>query len=141
MQTAEQKAWLIGFGQRVRECREQIGLTQEQLASKAGYKHKTSISKIERGINDIPQSAISALADALNTTVEHLMGWDDADTAHNSLEMIQREPSIRPITESESLAMAWEKASYDDKMSVYYILKKYGMAEPSREDTACTLVS
>lgn len=141
MQTAEQKAWLIGFGQRVRECREQIGLTQEQLASKAGYKHKTSISKIERGINDIPQSAISALADALNTTVEHLMGWDDSNKADISLKIVPQKPVMKAISELDSLTNAWKKASFDDKMSVYYILKKYGMQAPSHEETASTLVS
>lgn len=38
-------------------------------------KSRSSIQKIEKGENDIPQSKIKAFAVALNTTPEYLMGW------------------------------------------------------------------
>jgi repressor LexA len=40
-----------------------------------GYKSRSSINKIEKGINDIPQSKIVEFAKALRTTPEELMGW------------------------------------------------------------------
>lgn len=43
-----------------------------------GYKSKSSINKIEMGINDIPQSKVLAFARALNTTTAYLMGDDDS---------------------------------------------------------------
>lgn len=66
---------MIAMGQRVKARREELGLTQEDLAKKLGYSHKTSISRIESGTNEIPQSKMTAFADALNTSVGYLMGW------------------------------------------------------------------
>ena len=59
--------------------RESLGLTQEELAKKLGYKTRSSINKIESGLSDIPQSKIAAFAKALNTTPAELMGWDDEE--------------------------------------------------------------
>lgn len=63
--------------QRIRQRRLELGLSQDELAKKLGYKSRSSINKIESGENDIPQSKISAFAKALNTTSSFLMGWDD----------------------------------------------------------------
>ena len=64
--------------QRIRARREALGLSQEALAHRMGYKSKSSINKIEMGINDIPQSKIAAFASALETTTAYLMGVDSA---------------------------------------------------------------
>lgn len=58
-------------------------MTQEELASKLGYKSKSTINKIELGINDIPQSKVVKFAEALDTTPAVLMGWE---------EQIQKDP-------------------------------------------------
>ena len=63
--------------QRIRKRREELGLSQEELAQKMGYKSRSSINKIEMGENDIPQSKIVQFARALNTTPAYLMGWED----------------------------------------------------------------
>ena len=65
------------IGKRIREKREAIGMTQEELASKLGYKNKSSIAKIETGANDIIQSKVVEFANILGTTVAYLMGWDE----------------------------------------------------------------
>ena len=65
------------IGKRIREKREAIGMTQEELASKLGYKNKSSIAKIETGANDILQSKVVEFANVLDTTVAYLMGWDN----------------------------------------------------------------
>ena len=62
---------------RIRERREELNMSQEELANKLGYKSRSSINKIEMGENDIPQSKIKAFADALQTTPAYLMGWDE----------------------------------------------------------------
>lgn len=64
------------IGTRIREKREAIGMTQEELAFKLGYKNKSSIAKIETGANDIVQSKVIEFANVLNTTVAYLMGWE-----------------------------------------------------------------
>ena len=54
-------------------------MTQEDLAKLMGYKSKSTINKIELGINDIPQSKIVQFAQALGTTPAELMGWEEED--------------------------------------------------------------
>lgn len=61
---------------RIKSRREELGMSQEELANKLGYKSRSTINKIESGTNDIPQSKIKAFADALKTTPAYLMGWD-----------------------------------------------------------------
>ena len=67
----------ITIGDRIREKREELKMTQAELAEYMGYKSRSSINKIEKGTNDIPQSKVVRFAEALNTTVSYLMGWDD----------------------------------------------------------------
>ena len=67
---------------RIRSRRIELGLTVEDLANKMGYKDKSSISKIENGKADIPQSKVLAFARALNTTTAYLMGIDDAKASN-----------------------------------------------------------
>lgn len=64
-------------GERIRNRRIELGLTQEELAHKLGYKSKASINKIELGIQDLPQKKIAEVAKALETTPSELMGWNE----------------------------------------------------------------
>lgn len=66
-------------GENILLMRKQLGWTQEDLAKRMGYKSKSTINKIELGINDIPQSKIVQFADVLGTTPAHLMGWDEEE--------------------------------------------------------------
>ena len=61
---------------RVRLRREQLGLSQEELARRMGYRSRSSITKLEKGINDLPQSKVEELAQALETTPAALLGLD-----------------------------------------------------------------
>jgi transcriptional regulator with XRE-family HTH domain len=64
-------------GENILYMRKSLGWTQEELAKRMGYKSKSTINKIEMGINDIPQSKIAQFAKVLGTTPAHLMGWVD----------------------------------------------------------------
>jgi repressor LexA len=68
---------MLNVGERIRECREKLDMTQDELAQLTGYKSRSSINKIEKGGNDLPQSKIVAFAKALKTTPSYLMGWED----------------------------------------------------------------
>ena len=61
---------------RIRQRREQLGLSQEALAARMGYRSKSSITKLEKGVNDIPQAKLEELAAALETTPAYLLGLD-----------------------------------------------------------------
>lgn len=67
---------MADIGKRIKEKRESLGMTQEELAAKLGYKNKSSIAKIETGTNDIVQSKVVEFANILDTSVAYLMGWE-----------------------------------------------------------------
>lgn len=71
--------------ERIKSRREELGLTTEELAQRMGYKTRSSITKIETGKADIPQSKVKAFARALQTTTAYLMGDDDAREARPSI--------------------------------------------------------
>ena len=63
------------IGERIKTLREQRQMTQDELAIRVGYKHKTSVNKIETGERKLMQDKIMAFAKALQTTPEVIMGW------------------------------------------------------------------
>lgn len=60
----------------IKKAREERGMSQDELARLVGFKSRSSINKIELGINDITQSKLVAIANALHTTPAALMGND-----------------------------------------------------------------
>ncbi len=64
------------IGERIKDRREELGMTQEELAKKCGYKSRSSINKIELS-RDLPIRKVSLMAEALYTTPGYLMGWED----------------------------------------------------------------
>lgn len=71
----------MDIGNRIRERRIELGMTQDELARVAGYKSKSSINKIEVDGRGLPQDKIVAIAKALKVTPSYLMGWEDKEVA------------------------------------------------------------
>ena len=67
------------IGERIKQRREELGLSQDELARLVGYKSRSSINKIELGFRDLTQSKIKKIADALQTTPSYIMGWLDEE--------------------------------------------------------------
>ena len=65
------------IGNRIKQRRTDLKMTQSELADKVGYTSYTSITKVEKGKVDLSQSKIYAFAHALDTSVEYIMGWDE----------------------------------------------------------------
>lgn len=65
------------IGSRIRNRREELGLSQDELGRRLGYKSRSSINKIELDQRNLTQSKIKAIADALETTPSYIMGWEN----------------------------------------------------------------
>lgn len=76
---------MADIGRRIKERREELKITQQELADRLGYRNKSSIAKIETGTNDIVQSKVVEFAKVLDTTVADLMGWTVAEEAANAV--------------------------------------------------------
>lgn len=66
---------MSNIGKNIKKERERLGWTQEELARRMGYTSKTTINKVEMGINDIPQRKIMKYAEVLGVAPGVLMGW------------------------------------------------------------------
>lgn len=66
------KTILEKFGQRVRQERLKLGLSQEELATRAGV-HRTYVGMIERAEKNITLENIEKLSKALNIAIYKLL--------------------------------------------------------------------
>ena len=57
----------------IRKRREELNMSQRELASKVGYKDNSTIAKMEKGYVDVTLGRLKKIAEALNTTVYDLM--------------------------------------------------------------------
>lgn len=74
------------FGERVRQRRKELGMTQLDLGLKMGFKSKQSVCHIEAGDRNLKQSQVVALANALGVTPAYLMGWKTSEEEKKEIE-------------------------------------------------------
>ena len=72
---------MTNIGKTILKRRVELGMSQEELAQKVGYKDRSSIAKIESGERDIRQKKVLDFARALKTTPQVLMGYDEIEKA------------------------------------------------------------
>lgn len=65
-------------GERIRQQRESVGMSQDELAKKMGYKDRSSISKIEKESDlNITLETVQKVSEVLGCSPLYLMGWSD----------------------------------------------------------------
>lgn len=67
---------MTNIGKRIKAKRNELGLSQRELAARLGYKDHTTLTRIEAGKVDLPQSKIAQFAKALGVAPAYLMGWE-----------------------------------------------------------------
>jgi len=93
---------------RIKQEREKLNLSQEELAKACGYADKTSISKVENSGDNITLKKIQKIAKALGVTHRYLMGWESStissynDDARAVIVDISGEPNpVEPYSPEE----------------------------------------
>lgn len=81
------------LGDRVKKERIRLGMTQEELAKKAGYSSRTSINKIENG-RPASLKVVHKLAKALNVSEWYLLGSDDGTYSERFVPDVKSEPLL-----------------------------------------------
>lgn len=87
------KEFMKTLGNNIRTYREQKGLSQEELANLCSWttnNARSTISKIESGVNDVPTSKLKVIAEKLGVSVCDLM---------NSSANVQTNDKIRKLIE------------------------------------------
>ena len=111
----------------IKKRREELGLSQEELADKLGYKSRSSINKIELGLSDIPFSKIPLFAKALEIEPEILMGWEDKkeENSNFNIDTINTDYVMVPLYESISAGYGASASEFIEMIPVFG-LKKNG---------------
>lgn len=103
------------IGQRIRDRRIELNMSQDELAKKLGYSSRSTINKIELDKRDLRRGKVKEIADTLLTTPSHIMGWDE-----ESPEVPQYDKKYY------TLILAYEKLSEENKKMVLELIEKLG---------------
>ena len=117
--------------------REELGMSQAELAKRVGYTSRSTIARIERGDFDLSQSKIMEIAKALNVSPGELMGLDGIDAefipeppSPEMSELIESLKDREDIKNFVEVAIHAEPADVDrmtdflKRMTYYYIALK-----------------
>lgn len=118
------------IGERIKLKREELGMSQEELAEKIGYKSRSSINKIELDRQQLTQKKIKVIADALGVTANYVLGIEDAPkkvrTPHVRIPVFSQVAAGIPIDAVEDV-VDWEEITEDmSKTGEYFGLKIKG---------------
>lgn len=105
----------MGVGERIKSRRNELGLTQTDLATRMGYTNKTSICKVESGRDNITAERVTKFAKALNCSESYLMGWDETPT------------TFVPEFESDHIELIelYAKLTLEQKKTVMNLLRSF----------------
>lgn len=128
------------IGEKIIKRRIELGMSQDELAKKVGYKDRSSIARIESGERDIRQSSVMKFAEALNTTPAWLMDISDSSTPK------QKTESNAQLLPSEYIRMipCFESASAgfgtDAQNRIIELIPIYIVNEQEAAETICITV-
>ncbi len=72
-------------GERIKELRKALKMSQEELANRTGYTDRSTISKIEKGVIELDETGISNFAKVLGVTVAQLLGLSEIKIAEKTV--------------------------------------------------------
>ncbi len=120
----------MSVGTRIKARRIQLGLSQDELAKKMGYKDRSTINKIESGVNDITQSKVKQFAYALNTTIAYLMEWIEDPSPRVDLKSAKED--FTPYVYDEDGAE--NPKIDDDSVKAMALWGKYSSLSPQKQE-------
>lgn len=103
--------YLLSIGIRIKERRQLLRMTQEELAIRSGYTSRSSINKIERGLVDLPRSKIIAIAEALGTTPSYILFGQEQEE--------ENPPAEPKLTEGEELLLSLFRRLPEQSQALY----------------------
>lgn len=88
------------IGQRIKLRRKELGMSADELGQKIG-KNRATIFRYENGdIEKLPVDNLKPIAEALLTTPQVLMGWEEKTAAENGNGMSEAKLQLLDIAEN-----------------------------------------
>lgn len=73
------------IGEKIKHRRVELGWSQRDLAARMEYNNHSTITRIESGKVDIPQSRIVQFSEVLGVSIAHLMGWEEEEKNNDTI--------------------------------------------------------
>lgn len=102
------------MGNRIKQLREEKGMTLEELGDKVGV-GKSTVRKWETGmIANMKRDKISKLADALNVSPGYLMGWEvpEPDEAEDLMDVLGDRELLKYMSMVKNMDAAQKEQVY-----------------------------
>lgn len=89
----------MSLSERLKKCREELGLTLTEVAEKMGVSTSTILRYESQSIENISAANLEKLAEALNVTPNYLMGWESEEDVElqEYLEMLHKRPEMKTL--------------------------------------------
>ena len=109
------------LGEKINLLRKKKGLSQAELAYAAGYDSRSSIAKIEKGVSDPSQKALSRIADALEVKASDLIS--DDDPIDKPVKKHQGEPVYLKHDEVRIMARGFDRMPEEKRKKAFDLAK------------------
>lgn len=116
------------IGDKIRKRRKELKWSQRDLAGKMGYSHST-ITRIENGKIDMPQSKIAQFADVLGVSVGYLMNWVSEETSKKNDVLANIILQMRQDDELFMVAEKFAKLDAEKRQAVMVVLNAVSTTE------------
>lgn len=116
------------IGDKIKQRRMELKWSQRELAEKMGYNHST-ITRIETGKIDIPQSRIVQFADVLGVSVGYLMNWVSEETSKKNDALADIILQLRTDDELFSIVEKISKLDAEKRQAVKAVLNAFEATE------------
>jgi transcriptional regulator with XRE-family HTH domain len=109
------------IGEKIKKRRMELKWSQRELAEKMGYNHST-ITRIETGKIDIPQSRIVQFSEVLGVSIGYLMDWVSEETAKKNDILADIVLQMRRDDELFLVAAKFAKLDAEKRQAVMVVL-------------------
>ena len=89
------------IGSKIKMRRLELGWSLRELSKRMGYANQSTISRIESGAIDIPQSKVAKFAEVMGTSVAFLMDWEEVQKNND----IISDAVVKMRTDSDFLSL------------------------------------
>ena len=121
------------IGMRIRSRRQEMDMTQEELAAKTGYKTKGAIAKIENGYCSMKQSVILNFAKALNVSPAWLLGQNETDHLMRKDSIEIPISVIKPYFENTETGVIAKELAYNPQLKLLFDAAKDATPEQLKQ--------
>lgn len=119
---------IINTGERIRALRQQRNLNQEQLAELANL-NRVTIAKYESGRVEPGAQALARIADAMDVTVDEILGRQESETKQEDLDVLALREQLRRDPNTRILFDAAMKAKPEHIRAAVAVLESFDQAK------------